>query len=51
MATETQNQTLLVLEMIGQKPSVAILSLNLIRHPYTVLKRLSISGRMLSKMT
>ena len=26
-------------EMIGQKPSVAILSLNLIGHPYIVLER------------
>ena len=27
------------LEMIGQKPSIAILSLNLIGHPYIALER------------
>ena len=41
----------MIIEMIRQKPSVAILSLNLIRHPYIVLERSSINGRTFSKMT
>ena len=39
------------LEMIGQKPSIAILSLDLIGHPYIALEKLSISGRTFSKIT
>ena len=36
-------------EMIGQKPLLAIMSCNLIRHPYIALERLSISGRTFSQ--
>ena len=36
-------------EMIGQKPLLAIMSCNLIRHPYIALERLSISGWIFSQ--
>ena len=37
-------------EMIGQKPLIATLVLNLIGHPYIALERPCISSRTLSKM-
>ena len=37
-------------EMIAQKPLIATLVPNLIRHPYIALERQCISGQTLSKM-
>ena len=36
-------------KMIGQKPSIAILSLNLVEHPYIALEKQCISDRTFSQ--